>query len=115
MPYANSEAMNLHLQAIGRAVAPGAHGLLVLDGAGWHTSQGLEPPDNITLLRLPPYSPELNPVENVWEYLRQNKLALRLYHRYEDILEACCDAWNDLIKTPNRLASITIRDWAKVS
>jgi len=49
--------------------------VLVLDGAGWHTSQALKPPDNITLLCLPPYSPELNPVENVWEYLRKNKLA----------------------------------------
>jgi transposase len=115
MPYANSEAMNLHLQAIGRAIAPGAHGVLVLDGAGWHTSHALKPPDNITLLCLPPYSPELNPVENVWEYLRKNKLALRVYDRYEDILEACCDAWTDLIAIPTRLASTTIRDWAKAS
>ena len=72
MPYANSEAMNLHLREIGRAVAPGAHAILVLDGAGWHTSHILTPPDNLTLLCLPPYSPELNPVENVWEYLRKN-------------------------------------------
>jgi transposase len=55
-------------------VAPGAHAIRVLDGAGWHTSHVLEPPDNITLLCLPPYSPELNPVENVWEYLRKNNL-----------------------------------------
>ena len=58
MPYADSQAMNLHLQEIGRAVAPGAHAVLVLDGAGWHTSHTLDPPDNITLLCLPPYSPE---------------------------------------------------------
>jgi transposase len=115
MPDANSEAMNLHLQEIGRAVTPGAHGVLVVDGAGWHISQALKPPDNITLLCLPSYSPELNPVENIWEYLRKNKLALRVYDRYEDILEACCDAWTDLIAIPARLASITIRDWAKVS
>ena len=68
MPYADSEAMNLHLQEIGRAVTPGAHAILVLDGAGWHTSHTLDPPHNVTLLCLPPYSPELNPVENVWEY-----------------------------------------------
>ena len=60
----------------------------------------MKPPDNITLLCLPSYSPELNPVENVWEYLRKNKLALRVYDRYEDILEACCDAWTDLIAIP---------------
>jgi transposase len=115
MPYANSQAMNLHLREIGRAVAPGAHGVLVLDGAGWHTSHALTLPDNITLLCLPPYSPELNPVENVWEYLRQNKLALRIHDSYDAIVDACCAAWNDLIAIPTRLASITTRDWAKVS
>jgi len=115
MPYADSEAMNLHLRAIGQAVAPGAHGLLVLDGAGWHTSKILQPPDNITLLCLPPYAPELNPIENVWEYLRKNKLALSVHEHYEDIVDACCKAWNDLIAIPTRLASITARDWATVS
>ena len=83
MPYADSEAMNLHLQEIGRAVTPGAHAILVLDGAGWHTSHTLDPPHNVTLLCLPPYSPELNPVENVWEYLRKNNLrefARRICH-----------------------------------
>jgi transposase len=115
MPYANSEAMNLHLQAIGRAIAPGAHAVLVLDGAGWHTSQTLQPPDNITLLCLPPYSPELNPTENIWEYLRKNKLALRVFDCYDDIVDACCAAWTDLIAIPDRLASITARDWAHVS
>jgi len=54
-------------------------------------------------------------VENVWEYLRQNKLALRLLDDYEAIVDACCKAWNDLLATPARLASITARDWAKAS
>jgi len=73
MPYANTKAMNKHLQEIGKAVAPGAHAALVLDGAGWHDSADLVMPDNITPMVLPPYSPELNPVENIWEYLRKNK------------------------------------------
>ncbi len=72
MPYANTEAMNLHLQEISRAVAPGAHAALVFDGAGWHTGSELEPPDNITPIRLPPHAPELNPTENIWQYLRKN-------------------------------------------
>ena len=83
--------------------------------AGWHTSPALRPPDNITLLRLPRYAPELNPVENVWEYLRQNKLALRIHDSYDAIVEACRTAWNDLTAIPTRLASITRRDWATVS
>jgi len=115
MPCANTEAMNLHLQEIGRAVAPDAHGILVLDGAGWHTSHILTPPDNLTPLRLPPCSPELNPVENVWEYLRRNNLALRVHETYDAIVEACCNAWTDLIAAPDRVASITRRHWAVVS
>ncbi len=115
MPYANTEAMNLHLQEISRTVAPGAHAALVLDGAGWHTTPALELPENITLVRLPPYAPELNPTENVWEYLRKNSLALRVYDDHDAILDACCKAWNDLIAMPDRLASITRRNWAKMS
>ncbi len=72
LPYANAEAMRLHLAEISRHVAQGAHAVLVLDGAGWHGAANLAIPDNLTLLPLPPYSPELNPVENVWQYLRQN-------------------------------------------
>ena len=115
MPYADSEAMNLHLAAISQAITPGAHALLVLDGAAWHTSAAVQPPDNITLLCLPPYAPELNPVENIWEYLRQNKLALSIHEQYEDIVEACCNAWNYLIADQQRLVSITSRNWANVS
>ncbi|WP_422272410.1 transposase [Bradyrhizobium sp.] len=62
--------MSLHLTAIGRKVAPGSHAALVLDGAGYHIAAALTIPENITLVRLPPYAPELNPIENVWEYLR---------------------------------------------
>lgn len=115
MPFADTEAMNLHLHEIGRAVRPGAHAVLVLGGAGWHTSQDFRPPDNITPICLPPYSPELNPVENIWEYLRSNNLALRIYANYDAIVDACCTAWNDLTATPARLASITTRAWARVS
>lgn len=114
LPEANRQAMNLHLAEISRAVRPGAHAVLVLDGAGWHTSPTLSIPDNLTLLCLPSYAPELNPTENVWQYLRNNKLAIRVYDTYDAIVDACCQAWNDLIAFPERLASITSRDWAQV-
>ena len=113
LPFVNAEAMNLHLQEISRHVAPGAHAVLVLDGAGWHGAAALRIPDNLTLLPLPRYSPELNPVENVWEYLRQNQLSLRVWPDYEAIVETCCRAWNALMAMPDRLASITRRQWAK--
>lgn len=115
MPFANTETMNLHLAEIAKAITPGAHALLVLDGAGWHSANGLDVPPNITLMTLPPYSPELNPVENVWQFLRQNRLANRVFENYGAIVDACCDAWNALLKTPERIASITSREWAQVS
>lgn len=115
MPFANGAAMSAHLEEIARHIAADAHAVLVLDGAGWHISHDLKIPGNITLLPLPAYAPELNPVENVWEYLRENKLAHRLYDDYEAIVDACCQAWNDLIAMPDRIVSITQRGWANVS
>jgi transposase len=71
----NAEMFNLHLLEISKVVAPGAHAVVILDGAGYHGAGKVEVPDNFTLIKLPPYSPELNSIENVWEYLRKNKLA----------------------------------------
>jgi hypothetical protein len=115
LPLVSTGAMNAHLAEIARTVAPGAHAVLVIDGAGWHSAKALTVPDNISLLRLPPYSPELNPVENVWAYLRANKLAITVFNTYEEIVDACCNAWNFLANDPKAIASITSREWAKVS
>lgn len=115
MPVVNSEAMAEHLAEISRHVSDGAHAVVVCDGAGWHQPGcRLVVPDNISLLRLPPYAPELNPVETVWEYLRANKLSMLVWDSYDAILHACRDAWNWLINDPKRIASITQRPWASV-
>ncbi len=90
LPYVNAEAMGLHLNEIAKAVAHGAHAMLIVDGAGWHGAKCLQVPDNITLVKLPPYSPELNPMENVWAYLRSNKLAISVFDTYEEILKKMC-------------------------
>ena len=87
MPAATAETMSLHLTAIGRKVAAGSHAALVLDGAGYHIAAALTIPENVTLVRLPPYAPELNPIENVWEYLRGNKLAITVFDDYDDIVD----------------------------
>jgi transposase len=116
LPFANTAMMNLHLAEISRAVTPGAHAVLVLDGAGWHQTGGrLRVPENLSLLHLPPYSPELNPVENVWSYLRSNKLSNRVFDTYEAIVEACCEAWNWLTAAPERITSVATRSWAGVN
>jgi transposase len=112
LPCANAKAMNAHLKEISLAVAPGAHAVLVIDGAGYHEKAELTVPPNISLLTQPPYSPELNPVENVWQFLRQNYLANRVFDDYEAIIDACCHAWREFLVAPNRIASITQRTWA---
>jgi transposase len=104
--------MSLHLTEIAAEVAPGAHAVLILDQAGWHLSKRLAVPKNITLVALPPKCPELNPVENVWQFLRDNWLSNRVFTSYEDLLDHCCDAWNRLVDQPWKIMSIGLRDWA---
>src|SRR5271154_6959206 len=82
MPICNTVAMNHHLCEISSQVAANAHAVVILDGAGWHRSQGLVVPSNITLLALPPYSPELNPAERIWHYLRSHWLANSVFSRW---------------------------------
>ena len=96
-------------------VAPGAHAVLVLDGAGWHGGKDLVVPDAITLLTLPPYAPELNPVENIWQFLRSNKLAITVFDDYDDIVNKCCIAWNFFTRDKAAVTSITSREWATVN
>jgi transposase len=112
MPWCDTEAMQAHLAEISITVDPGAHAVLMVDQAGWHLSPKLNIPHNITLLPLPPRSPELNPVENIWQYLRANWLSNRVFKSYDDIVALCCDAWNKLIDRPWKIMSTGLRDWA---
>jgi DDE superfamily endonuclease len=110
LPRCTSEGMSLHLAEIGQAVAPGAHALV--DRAGWHQSRRLVIPANITLVPLPAKAPELNPVENVWQFMRENWLSNRSFTSYADLLNHCCDAWNRLVDQPWLIMSIRLRNWA---
>ncbi len=112
MPWCDTAAMQAHLIEISAMVAPDAHAILILDQAGWHLSGKLDVPANVTLLPLPPRSPELNPVENVWQFLRDNWLSNRVFNGYDDIVAHCCDAWNELMDQPWRITSIGRREWA---
>jgi hypothetical protein len=114
LPYADTEAMQLHLHEISRHVAEGAHAVLLLDRAGWHTTSHLDVPNNITPIFLPSRAPELNPVENVWQYLRSNWLSNRVFDTYDAILDAACEAWRKLIAKPETITSIGTREWAHV-
>lgn len=107
--------MQAHLIEISQAVAPGAHAILILDKAGWHTTDKLKRPANITLLPLPPRCPELNPTENIWQYMRDNWLSNLVFDSYDQILHACCEAWNKLVAMPQTITSIGLRHWAHPS
>ncbi len=104
--------MNAHLAEISAAVEPGAHAVLLLDQAGWHTTAKLKLPDNITILPLPAKAPELNPVENIWQFMRDNWLSNRIFESYDQIVALCSKAWNRLRDQPWRVMSIGLRDWA---
>jgi len=112
LPYCDTGAMQEHLAEISQAVDPGAHAVLILDQAGWHVTPKLKVPENITLMFLPPRSPELNPVENVWQFMRDNWLSNRVFRDYDDIVDQCCRAWNRLIDQPWKIMAIGLRDWA---
>jgi len=91
---------------------PGAHARVLVDHAGWHQSKRLVVPANITLVPLPAKAPELNPVENIWPFLRENWISNRIFASYSDILDHCCEAWNKLMDQPWLSMSIGLRDWA---
>jgi transposase len=99
--------MAVFLERFAHGLEPGAHAALVLDRAGWHVARRLPVPENVTLVPLPPYSPELNPVERVWLYLRERFLSHRVLDGYGAVLDAACRAWNALTAETGRLASLT--------
>lgn len=112
LPVANTEAMALPLQAISERVAEGRHAVVVVDGAGWHGERAAEGRNNLSLLKLPPASPELNPVELLWQPLRQRDLANRCFKDNEDLVQACCEAWNAFTALPGMLHRLGTRPWA---
>jgi putative transposase len=112
LPFCNTAAMSLHLAEISQAVADDAHAILIVDQAGWHTSQKLHLPDNISIVLRPPKSPELNPTENTWQFMRDNWLSNRVFKSGDDIVDHCCNAWKKLVAQPWRIMSIGLRHWA---
>jgi hypothetical protein len=115
MPICNTVAMNHHLCEISSQVAANTHAVVILDGAGWHRSQGLVVPGNITLLELPPYSPELNPVERIWHYLRSHWLANSVFRDLAHIMDACETAWQRFAADHGLIRSLCAVAWAPTS
>lgn len=108
-PTVSTELMSVHLRMIAEEAGDDTHVVLVLDGAGWHKAKALAVPATMTLLFLPPYAPELMPMERVWAWMRQHDLSNRVFKDAHAIDQACVQSWNKL--TPDRIKSITATDW----
>lgn len=111
LPTVSTVAMTRFLADFAATLAPDDHAVMVLDGAGWHASKSLIIPDNVTLVPLPPYSPECNPVERVWLFLREKLMSLRVFPDQAAIIDACCDAWNALVAEAGRIKSLCFPPW----
>jgi transposase len=112
LPASNTGTMQLFLNKLSEKIVIGRHAVVVVDRAGWHTTSKLKMPSNISILPLPAYSPELNPMEQVWQQLRQGWLANRCYANYEEIVDASCEAWNGFMSKVNAVKNLCTRAWA---
>ena len=113
MPAANAQTLQIQLDELSRNLQADHHMLLILDGAGWHKSHALRIPDNLTLLHLPPYAPELNPAELLWRELRQRYLSNRVYADLQELDRALEEAWRRLSDDP--LRQLTNFDWIQAA
>jgi transposase len=110
--HVNKKMMALHMEEISKQVGRDKHAVVVMDGALWHqTDLNLA---NVTLLKLPPYSPELNPMEQVWQMMKQRFLSNRSYKDINTIVEACCSAWKAICESPDIIQTLTQRKWAEI-
>ena len=102
----------MHLDEISKYVEEGRHAVIIVDKARWHTTDKLKLPHNVSLLPLPATSPELNPVEQVWQWIRQHCLANRVFKDYQEIVDVSCNSWNIFAKQAHLINSIGSREWA---
>ncbi|HDY7777641.1 hypothetical protein D8T45_24280 [Vibrio vulnificus] len=100
-----------HLKQLSVVTEKGRHAVVIMDDAGWHTNDIAEPFDNVSIIKLPPYSPELNPIEQVWSWLRQHSLANQSFADYEDIVSKVCRAWNSFLECSARVRQMCSRSW----
>lgn len=114
-PYISTEVVDVYLKQFAGELATNVHAVLIWDQAGFHMSKELVVPENITIIELPAYSPELNPVENLWQYLRNHYWANRSYGDYDDLREAACDAWQAVCLTAEMIKSICQADYIERS
>lgn len=112
-PYINAQIMNIYLQQFSHELAADVHAVLIWDQAGYHKSKELKIPDNITIIPLPAYSPELNPMENLWHYFRSHYWANRAYADYDDLCQAAIEAWQKAALDSEIIKSVCRAEYAE--
>ena len=112
MPVANTVTTQMLLECISAEITDQEHGVIIMDRATWHTTKKLKIPANMTIIFLPPYCPELNPIEQVWDFLRKNYLSNRIYNTWDALEEAIWRAWDQLRQSPEQIKKIGSRKWA---
>jgi len=105
-PYLNTDIVNQFLAQFAKELAPGVHAVMIWDQAGFHTAKALCIPQNVTIIKLPPYSPELNPIENLWHYLRSHYWSNRNYEDYQALLDAATVAWQKACLDPSLMKTV---------
>ena len=105
--------MLIHLKHVSANIPKGKHAVIIMDQASWHTTKSINIFNNITIIHLPPASPELNPVEQIWQHLRRRELSNRCFKDYEYILSSCSDAWNNFTNKKGFIKSLCDRKWTK--
>lgn len=115
VPWVNKEIMRQHLKQISEKTEAGRHAVIIMDGASWHTKDIAEGFDNVSIIKLPPYSPELNPIEQVWSWIRQHYLANQCFIDYEDIVDKVCSAWNSFLECSDRVTKMCTRAWINLT
>ncbi|WP_347566609.1 IS630 family transposase [Neochlamydia sp. AcF84] len=112
LPFLNSQGVEILLKQVGQSLPASSHALLILDRASYHTSKTLKVPSNIHLLFLPPYSPELNPVENLWHYLRSHFWSNRIYRGYKELEKVAIASWRKVCLQEKRMKSLCAVSYA---
>lgn len=112
LPDKDTSMMQMFLDEFSKTIPAGKHVALIIDRAGWHITQKLKTPKNISFVFLPPYSPELNPIEQLWQQLKQRYLSNRCFKNYKEILSSVSSAWKSFTGVDGAIKSLCSRSWA---
>jgi transposase len=105
-PYLNTDTVNAFFRQFEKEADPNVHIFMIWDQAGFHTSNNVKVPENVTLIPLPPYSPQLNPIEKLWQFLRQHYWSNRVYNNYDHLRQVANESWHKVCLCPEKIKSI---------